>query len=125
MISHRRQRVSELLREELSLLIQAELDDPRLDDALVNVTHVDVTPDLQNAAVYIDHALPPESSKAVIDALRHAEPFLRRTLAESLRLRMAPALTFHIDTVEQHGRKIDALLDEIASAERLRNAGTP
>ncbi len=120
MISHRQQRISELLREELSLLIQSELDDPRLEDALVTVTHVDVSADLQNASAFIDHARPQDASDAIIDALRHAEPFLRRSLAESLDLRVVPALTFHIDVVEQHARRIDSLLDEISAAERAQ-----
>ena len=124
MISHRQQRVSELLREELSLLIQSELDDPRLEDALVTVTHVDVSADLQNATVFIDHALPPDASGPILEALRHAEPFLRRSLAESLDLRVVPALTFHIDTVEQHARRIDSLLDEIAAAEPTQTPET-
>jgi ribosome-binding factor A len=116
-ISHRQQRVSELLREELGLLIQAELDDPRLEDALVTVTYVDVTPDLLNARVYIDHALSPESARPILEALRHAEPYLRRALAESLDLRAVPMLTFHIDTVEQRARRIDSILDQIADGD--------
>lgn len=117
MISHRQQRVSELLREELGLLIQSELDDPRLEEALVTVTYVDVTPDLLNARVYIDHALPPESARPILEALRHAEPYLRRSLAESLDLRAVPMLTFHIDTVEQRARRIDSILDQIAAGD--------
>ena len=117
MISYRQQRVSELLREELGLLIQAELDDPRLDDALVTVTHVDVTPDLLNARVYVDHALPPESAGPILGALRHAEPYLRRALAESLDLRAVPMLTFYIDTVEQRARRVDSILDQIAAGD--------
>jgi ribosome-binding factor A len=119
-ISHRQQRVSELLREELSLLIQSELDDPRLEDALVTVTHVDVSPDLQNASVFVDHALPPDASDSILEALRHAEPFLRRSLAESLDLRVVPALTFHLDIIEQRARRIDSLLDQLAAAEHAQ-----
>ena len=121
MISHRQQRVSELLREELGLLIQAELDDPRLEDALVTVTYVDVTPDLLNARVYIDHALPTESAGPILDALRHTEPYLRRALAESLDLRAVPMLTFHIDTVAQRARRIDSILDQITAGNRSQS----
>jgi ribosome-binding factor A len=118
--THRQQRVSELLREELSLLIQAELNDPRLEDALVTVTHVDITPDLMNARVFVDHALALEAAGAILEALRHAEPFLRRMLAESLDLRAVPSLTFHIDTVEQRARRVDAILDQIAVVEKAQ-----
>jgi ribosome-binding factor A len=121
LVSYRQQRVSELLREELGLLIQAEVDDPRLEDALVTVTHVDVTPDLLNARVYIDHALPAESARPILEALRHAEPYLRRALAESLDLRAVPMLTFHVDTVEQRARRVDSILDQIAAGDRAQS----
>ena len=44
--------------EELGLLIASELTDPRLDDAMVTVTDVQVSPDLGNARVFIQHVLP-------------------------------------------------------------------
>jgi ribosome-binding factor A len=114
MTSHRQQRISELLRDELGLLISAELDDPRLSDALVTVTDVRVSPDLQSARVYIDHALPVTASREILEALRHSEPFLRRALVENLDLRVVPTLSFHIDETSGRARRIDALLDEIA-----------
>ncbi len=57
MPSRRQERVSEMLREELSLLISTELIDPRLEDAMVTVTDVTVSEDLRNARVYVEHAL--------------------------------------------------------------------
>lgn len=113
MVSHRQERISEMLREELGLLISTELSDPRLEDALVNVTDVRVTPDLRNARVYIEHALPHASTRAVLEALRHAEGFLRSALAQNLSLRFVPELTFHLDTSSERAQRIDALLDTI------------
>jgi ribosome-binding factor A len=115
MTTHRQQRISELLQEELGLLIGAELTDPRLEDALVTVTHVTVSPDLCNANVYVEHALPSTASRQVLAALHHAESFLRRSLAEHLNLRVVPELTFHIDDTERRAHHIDELLDEIAA----------
>ena len=116
MTSHRQQRIAALLREELSLLISAELDDPRLSDALVTVADVKVSPDLQSARVYVDHALPIVASREILEALRHSEPFLRRSLAENLDLRVVPTLSFHIDETSRRARRLDEILDEIAHA---------
>lgn len=124
MVSHRQQRISEMLREELSLLIGTELSDPRLEDALVNVTDVRVTPDLRNARVYIEHALPHEASRAVLDALHHAEGFLRSALAQNLNLRFVPELSFHIDTSGERAQRIDTLLDTIARTTPTGHAPT-
>ncbi len=121
MMTHRQQRLSELLHQELSLLISAELADPRLDDALVTVTRVVVSPDLRNARVEVEHVLPSERNAQVLAALRHAESFLRRALAENLNLRVVPALSFHVDETERRARRVDALLDALMA--EARSAG--
>ncbi len=113
MTSYRLQHISKLLEEELNLLIGAELTDPRLADAMLNVTHVVVSPDLRNARVYVQHDLSPQSSRQVLAALAHAETYLREALAGSLNLRYVPQLTFHIDETERQGQRIDKLLDTI------------
>jgi len=107
-----------MLREELSILISTELNDPRLEDALVNVTAVQVSPDLRNARVLIEHALPTASTRQVLDALAHAESYLRQALMETLNLRYVPALHFRIDTTEERARHIDELLNAIAAERR-------
>jgi ribosome-binding factor A len=117
MPTRRQERVSEMMREELSLLIGAELFDPRLADAMVNVTAVEVSPDLRNANVYVEHSLPSSRSGEVLDALRHSEGYLRRAVVENLELRFVPMLTFHIDDTNERGRRIEALLDSIAGDE--------
>jgi ribosome-binding factor A len=114
MPTRRQERVSEMMREELSLLIGAELTDPRLAEALVSVTDVKVSQDLRNARVYVEHVLPSSQSGEVLAALRHAERYLRQAMVQNLELRFVPMLSFHIDDTNQRGRRIDALLDTIA-----------
>lgn len=109
-----------MLREELSILIGTELTDPRLEDALVNVTDVRVSPDLRSARVFVEHVLPPASSRQVIAALQHAESFLRQAVIQNLNLRFVPELHFQIDTTEASARRIDALLDAIATQARAQ-----
>jgi ribosome-binding factor A len=112
MVTRRQERVSELLREELSLLV-AELTDPRLDDAMVNVTDVRVSADLRTAHVYLEHALGPAGSRQVLAALEHAQSFLRHALLENLELRFVPDLFFHIDSTAERARHLDELLNSL------------
>jgi ribosome-binding factor A len=114
MPSRRQERISEMLREELSILISTELNDPRLEDALVAVTDVTVSPDLHNARVFIEHVLPHESDAQVLSALRHSVTFIRLALIENLNLRAVPELTFQIDRSNERGHHIDELLDSLA-----------
>ncbi len=113
MPNHRPQHTAKMLQEELNLLVGAELTDPRLEDAMVNVTHVDMSPDLRNARVYVEHALPPDASRRVLAALTHAESYLREALVENVNLRFVPHLSFHIDTTTARGRRIDEILDSL------------
>jgi ribosome-binding factor A len=114
--SRRQQRVAELLREELNLPITAELSDPCLSDALVVVTHVSVSPDMGNARVFVQHEAPDAAARSIVEALAHAEGFLRASLVENLDLRVVPHLSFEIDNTELRGRRIDQILAQINTA---------
>jgi len=114
--SRRQQRVSELLHEELSILISTALTDPRLADAMINVTDVVVSPDLRNARVYIEHVLPASVSRQVLELLDRAQSFLRQALVENLNLRYVPELTFQVDSSGARGQRIDEILDSLAAS---------
>jgi ribosome-binding factor A len=122
MTSRRQERIAEVLTEELGLLIASELTDPRLEDAMVTVTDVQVSADLGNARVFIQHALPDSQTRHVLSALQHSTTFLRRALVENLHLRVVPELHFVVDDTEKRASHVDDILDQIAaerkSAER-------
>lgn len=115
MTSRRQERIAEVLTEELGLLISSELTDPRLDDALVTVTDVQVSADLGTARVYIQHALPGAQTRHVLSALQHSTTFLRRALVENLHLRVVPELHFVVDDTEKRATHVDEILDQIAA----------
>lgn len=125
MTPHRQQRVSEMLREELTILIGGELNDPLLVDAMVNVVDVEVSPDLGNARVMVEHALPSTSDREVLGALRRAESYLRGALAGNLELRYIPELTFRVDDTGKRGNRIDSILDEIATLAGAEEGDVP
>ncbi len=116
----RQRRVAELLKEELAVLLELEVADPRLQ--FVNVTAVEVTPDLRLAKVYVTTLDEEESYPEVLEALDHARGFLRSSLAERIRLRRVPDLAFFVDDVLSRARRIDALLEQI-QREKAANAG--
>jgi ribosome-binding factor A len=118
----RQQRVTELLFEELSIMIGNELNDPRLSQALVRVTNVSVSRDLRNVNVYVTHDDDDLSKREVLQGLRHATPFLRRQLALRCSLRAVPELSFHYDDTPEKAARVDALLRQIAE-NRAENPG--
>ncbi len=122
------QRVNELLRRKITLLLLEESKDPRL--AALTITDVEVTQDTSRAEIYYS-IMPPvvedgglsdfdttedewEAEKATVqEALEGAAGWLRAELAPSLRLRHVPELVFTYDDSLEHGARIEALLREI------------
>ena len=112
MVSHRQRRVEELIQEELAVLLQRDVQDPRLHQ--VTVTGVDVSPDLQNARVYFSLIGNEADVVEVNKAFEHASGFLRRELAARVKLRFMPTLTYHFDNSLNEGDHIERLLRQIA-----------
>lgn len=119
MATIRQQRVSELLYEELSIMIGNELTDPRL--SLVQVTSVVVSKDLRNVKVYVSHDDDETTKQDVLQGLRHATPFLRRQIATRCTLRAVPELLFYYDETPERAARVESLLRQI-SAEREGNS---
>lgn len=104
-------RVSERIREELSLLLLRKVNDPGL--APVTVTDVSVTKDLRIAHVNYSALVAKEERPTVAKALRRSSGYLRRELGHLLDLRYAPELQFHYDDSFDRGARIDAILRDI------------
>lgn len=105
----RNQRVAELVRRELALLIQREA--PVADLGLVTVSHVDLSPDLKNARVYFTCLESALTEEAVADLLNERAGRFRRLLAKALPLRVAPALRFLFDRSIAQADRLSVLID--------------
>lgn len=112
MKSIRQQRVTELLYEELSIMISNELDDPHL--SLLTVTGVQVSRDLRNAKVFVSHQQEDVSRAEMLKRLRRAIPYLRSQLAERCSLRLVPELLFYYDDIPEKAERVQEILQQIA-----------
>jgi ribosome-binding factor A len=110
------QRVNQLIREEISHLVQRELKDPRL--GFVTVTEVDVSKDLRTAKVYVSVLGSEAEWQASLQALERARGFIRNWLVPRRRLRAVPHLTFHPDRSMAHAAHIQTVLEGLKTAER-------
>ena len=122
MTTIRQQRVAELLYEELSIMVGNELDNPKL--SLVQVTRVEISRDLRNAKVYVNHQQDEVSAREVMKNLQRAAPYLRSQLAERCGLRMVPELHFGYDDLPNKAARVDELLRKIASERALSTPTT-
>ena len=112
MDTHRAERISEALREELGELIAYELSDPRIRDAAV--TEVLISPDKRHAQVRLHfQGTPKQEQEETIQALDGARHFLRRQLAERLNLFRVPELHFEADLSSPDAGRMEHLLKRI------------
>jgi len=78
-------------------MILKELKDPRI--GFVSVTEVEVSGDLRYATVFFTVLGENKAVESTIAALEHASGYVRREIANRLRLRYAPEIRFKYDDV--------------------------
>ena len=108
-LSYRTERVNELIRRELVLLLKQEVKDPRLKQVVI--TDVIVSRDLTSAKVFF--SVDADSNKIVVSLLNKASGFFRSSLSKTLDLRHTPTLSFIYDTAPNTGARIDDLLSRL------------
>jgi|SRR4051812_32921084 ribosome-binding factor A len=110
--NRRSDRVAESIREEVATFLHEGAKDPRL-VAMVTVTAVEVTRDLRQAQVFVSILGSEAERKTTFDALNSLASHLRSRLARSLRLRVAPEVTFRLDESVARAARIESLLAEV------------
>ncbi len=107
--SFRADRVNELIKRELTMLLATGTKDPRLQDVII--TDVDVSRDLTSAKVFF--SVDDNMHKSVAQLLNKASGFFRSSLSKSLDLRHTPSLSFIYDTAPNTGARMDDLLRKL------------
>jgi ribosome-binding factor A len=110
MAGARMRRVDEAMRVVLSDAISKDLQDPRV--GFVTVTGVKTSPDLRHARVFVSVLGDEEARAASLDGLQSAQGFLQARVAQALRLKHTPSLTFGYDESVDRGMRISELIDK-------------
>ncbi len=108
---HHRERLADAMREEIGVILEGELADPRI--GLATVSEVQLAPDGKSARVLVTVPGDDQQAREAMRGLQSAQGFIRHELAERLRLRHPPELSFHLDRSEQYGSRIDELLERV------------
>jgi len=112
-MSHRPERVAELVRQTVGAFLTGDVRDPRI--GFVTVTGVEVTPDLSHANVRVSVMGTDDEKSRSLEGLGSAARYLRAQLAKELRLRTSPELHFRLDRGLEHAQRIDQVLKELKS----------
>jgi ribosome-binding factor A len=106
----RKDRVTEAIRREVSVIIHDELKDPRI--GFTTVTRVEMTPDLRYAKIFFSVLGKEEDYKKTKEALDSALGFIRSQIAQRINLRFAPEIAFHEDRSSEYSVRIQEVLDQ-------------
>ena len=112
-MAHRIQRVNNLIRHEISDLLQRQAKDPRL-GTFVAVTEVSTSPDLRYAKIFVSRIGSEEEKQETLSVLATASRFFRRELAKRLDLPRIPELNFHWDDSIERGDRLLQLIDKVS-----------
>lgn len=111
MASNRIGRINEEIQKELAALIPT-LKDPRVQDTMISITHVETTPDLRYAKIYVSF-LQEERARDALKGLKSAGGYLRRQLGAALQLRYTPELVWALDDSITYGAKMLELINSL------------
>jgi ribosome-binding factor A len=96
-------------------IIRREVKDPRV--GFMSITHVEVSPDLRLAHVYVSVLGSDDERKENLAALRSAAGFIRRHLKPRMRMRQIPELDFRDDRSMEYAVGISRAIQDLRESD--------
>jgi ribosome-binding factor A len=115
-MTRRAERVSSIIQQELSYLLREQVNDPRL-TSLISITKVSTSPDLRLTKVFISTLGNKVDKNEILQGFAAASGFLRKQLANRLKLKHTPELSFHLDDSIERGAEVLRLIEQVASSD--------
>lgn len=112
----RAERVGDLIKEEVSRIIQHGLKDPGI--GFVTITGVEVSDDLKHAKIFYSVLGDDKTKGRSSSALQRARGFIQHEIGVKLRLKYTPEICFHFDPSAEYGAHIEELIKKIHESQR-------
>ncbi|MBB1317971.1 30S ribosome-binding factor RbfA [Shewanella sp. SR43-4] len=115
----RTRRIAQQLQQELAMVLQRDMKDPRI--GFITVNDVDVSRDLSYAKVFVTFF--EEDTELVqqkIDALTVAAPYVRTLVAGRMKLRVMPELRFIYDSSLVEGMRMSNLVTQVINKDKAK-----
>lgn len=116
-------RAEESVKRELSFIVDRKVQDPRI--GMATVTRVELSDDFRYAKVHVSFMGEGEERQKALLHLKKASKFIRGELAHSLRMRVAPFLTFVLDESSERYIRISEVLKRIEKEDAGRDGEQP
>lgn len=109
-MTHRLQRVKELIRRELGMILEKDYD---FNGLLVTIHDVDLTPDLKQCFIYLGVLGRDNADDHILKKLNAARPQIQRALYKRVILRNSPQLLFRTDHSIERGVRVLNLIESL------------
>ena len=120
--NYRIEKVSSLLKKEISIILQNNLENDLLRSYFINISKIVVTGDLQYCKIYITTNAEEKIRKEIVENLNLAKSYIRHTLGQRIEMRRVPEITFKEDTLLEEGLSVLKLLDELKNKTQAKNS---
>ncbi|MDQ5901691.1 MAG: ribosome-binding factor [Patescibacteria group bacterium] len=100
----RQEKINNELKEVVARFLEVESNKT----SLITVTHLDVSPDLKNAKIYIT-VLPESKEKAALDFCKRKRTDIKHEIKKRMSLRNIPFVDVEIDKGEKNRQRIHEL----------------
>jgi len=112
---YRKLRVQDLIREEISSIIQRDIKDPGI--GFVTILEVKMSEDLRIAKVYCSVYGDEETKQKTLEALKRSKGYIRFLIGKRIKLRYTPEINFTLDTTYDTVAKIEEILKKEVHAD--------
>jgi len=112
-MNHRLKRVQELIKRELSDIIQRQL---KFDGVLLTINDVDLTPDLKQAHVFISALGGSAQSlhhQSILNKLESNRKMLQQEMSKRVIIKYTPHLHFRFDDTTERATRVFTILEEL------------
>ena len=109
------EKIQELMKQEVSKIIQNDLKNPQV--GFVTVTQVEVTNDLRHAKIWFSLYGTEEEQKRTLQALNKSLGFIRSEIGKRIRLKFVPEMVLMTDSSLEYSNHIQKILLQIKEDE--------
>jgi ribosome-binding factor A len=115
-------RVAELVKREVSIMIQQDIKDDRVGVGMASITEVVMSGDLQHARIFVSIYGTEEARKETMIGLAAATGFIRREIGQRVGLRRTPEIVFEEDRSFERGVKVLSLINQLSAEREARES---
>jgi len=111
--NRRIEKVSSLLKKEISLILMNDLNNNLILENFVSITKIELSGDLQHSKVFISTSAEEQIKQLILENLNTAKNKIRFLLSQRVNMRRIPDIVFKIDRVLDQGIAVLKVLDEL------------